>query len=464
MTMAGYTAHGTATAAGNSWTGHLLATLALGMPLIGAQLAQLGINVTDVFIIGRLGTAELAAMVLASQYFFTIFIFGSGFSTAVVPLTAQAYARGDSMMVRRAVRMGLWVVICFSVLTTPAMLYAEDVLILMGQDRHVAALAGSYLQVAGFGLLPGLGFMVLRSFLSAVGHAGSILYVTIIILAFNAVFAYGLVLGHFGMPALGMLGAAIVALGANILGLLLTVAYIQRIRALRAYEVFVRFWRPDWHVFREVFHLGFPISLTILAEVSLFTVASLLMGWIGTIELAAHGIALQWASIAFMIPLGLAQASTVRIGVAAGAGDRLALVRASWVAIGISVGCSVIGGLLFALYPHTLASFYLDSTKPDAAEVLAYAGTLVVIAGIFQLVDGLQAVAAGLLRGIKDTTVPMVLALIAYWPIGFLLAYVLAFPMGMGGIGVWIGFLCGLIAAAVMLLGRFALLVRRMAR
>lgn len=446
----------------NSWKGHFLATLALGIPLIGAQLAQLGINVTDVFIIGRLGTTELAAMVLAGQYFFTLFIFGSGFSTAVVPLAAQAFAQNDSMKVRRAVRMGLWVVIAFAALTAPAIWHAEDVLKFAGQDPHIAKLAGDYLQVMGWSMIPGLAFMVLRSFLSAVGHAGFILWVTLVILVFNAVCAYGLVLGHYGLPALGMFGASIMALSSNILGLVLTVAYIERIGTLRAYELFVRFWRADMHVFMEVFRLGLPISFTILAEVSLFTCASLLMGRIGTIELAAHGIALQWASVAFMIPLGLAQAATVRVGIAVGAEDRQALVRASVVVVVISMSCSIVGGLTFAFYPQTLAALYLDASKPDAAAVLAYAGTLVVIAGIFQLVDGLQAIAAGLLRGVKDTTVPMLLALIAYWAIGFLLAYLLAFHFGFGGIGVWIGFLCGLLAAAVLLLGRYAILVARM--
>jgi MATE family multidrug resistance protein len=446
----------------NSWKGHLLATLALGIPLIGAQLAQLGINVTDVFIMGRLGTAELAAMVLASQYFFTLFIFGSGFATAVVPLAAQAFAQGDTLKVRRAVRMGLWIVVAFSALTMPAVYHAESVLVFAGQDPHVARLAGDYLHIAGFGMFPGLAFMVLRSFLSAVGRAGFILYVTLIILVFNAVCAYGLVLGHYGLPALGMFGASIVALAANMLGLALTIVYIERSAALRAYEVFVRFWRIDLHMLWEVFRLGLPISLTILAEVSLFTVASLLMGWIGTIELAAHGIALQWASVAFMIPLGLAQAATVRIGMAAGANDHRALVRASIVVLAMSMTCSLIGGIIYATHPTELAALYLDRSKPDADAVLAYAGGLVVIAGIFQLVDGLQAIAAGLLRGIKDTTVPMILALIAYWPVGFLLAYVLAFHAGFGGIGVWIGFLCGLAAASTLLLGRYFVLVARM--
>lgn len=446
----------------NGWKSHFQETLALGLPLIGAQLAQHGIHVTDVVIIGRLGTNQLAAMVLAAQFYFTIFIFGSGFAAAVVPLAAHAFAQGDIQQVRRAVRMGLWVIIGFSAIAMPAILNAEAVLLFAGQDPHVARLAADYLQIAGWGVFPGLAFMVLRAFLSAVGKAGFILYVTIIILAVNAFFAYGLVLGHFGMPALGMMGASIVALGVNILGTLLTIWYIMALPQLRRYEIFVRFWRPDWKVFGEVFSLGLPISLTILAEVSLFTVASLLMGWIGTAELAAHGIALQCASIAFMIPLGLAQAATVRVGIAAGAGDREGLIRASWVVVAISVGASVIGGLLFAVFPAFFASLFLDRSNEDAAAVLGIATTFVVVAGVFQLVDGLQAIGAGLLRGIKDTQIPMLLAIVSYWLIGFALAYVLAFPLGFGGIGVWLGFVFGLLAASILLLGRFAILVRRM--
>jgi MATE family multidrug resistance protein len=446
----------------NSWKRHFVETLALGLPLIGAQLAQHGIHLTDVVIIGRLGTRELAAMVLAAQFYFTIFIFGSGFTAAVVPLVAQAFAQDDVQRVRRAVRMGLWAVLGFSAIAMPLVLHAEAVLVAAGQNRDIAQLAAGYLQIAGWGMFPALSFMVLRALLSAVGRAGFVLYVTLIILVVNAVCAYALVLGHFGLPAWGMRGAAMVAFGVNLLSVVLTVWYIEHVAELRRFEIFVRFWRPDWHMLREVVGLGLPIAFTILAEVSLFTVASLLMGWIGTPELAAHGIALQCASVAFMIPLGLAQAATVRVGIAAGSGDRTGMIRAAWVVIIVSAGCATIGGLLFALFPGFFAGLFLDRSKEDAALVLGFATTFVVVAGIFQMVDGLQAIGAGLLRGIKDTQTPMVLALISYWGIGFLLAYVLAFPLGWGGIGIWLGFVFGLLAASILLLGRFAILVRRL--
>jgi putative efflux protein, MATE family len=444
----------------HSWSAHIRATLALGVPLIGAQLAQLGIHTTDVVIVGQLGAVQLAAMVLAGQFFFTIFIFGSGLSIAVVPMVAQAYGRGDTVAVRRAIRMGMWASIGYTLLTAPLFYKADAILLALGQKPEVVELAASYVQVIHLGLLPALLFAVLRALVSAIGRAGIILYATLAMLLINAILAYALVLGHFGLPALGMFGAAIVAVIVHTLSFVFLVLYVRSREETRKYELFVRFWRPDWHALWEVIHLGLPISVTVLAEVSLFTAASLLMGRIGTLELAAHGIALQLASIAFMIPLGLSQAATVRIGVAHGQHDYPNLVRAAITVLVISSLISLIGGILFAAMPTTFGAPFLNAGTPNAARVLEIAGPFIVVAGFFQLVDGLQSIASGLLRGLKDARVPMLLALISYWPIGFLLAWLLAFPLGYGGIGIWIGFLIGLASAAVMLTARFYLRVR----
>jgi MATE family multidrug resistance protein len=325
-------------------------------------------------------------------------------------------------------------------------------------------LAHSYIVIGQFSVLPGLLYNVMRALVSAIGKAAVILNVTIAMLVLNAIFAYMLVLGHFGLPAMGLRGAAIVSVVVQTAGFSFILAYVQSRPETRRYELLVRFWRPDWKAFWEVVRLGLPISITILAEVSLFTMASLLMGRIGTIELAAHGIALQWASIAFMIPLGLSQAATVRVGIAHGRGDHVALVRATVSVIAIACAISAVGGLLFAIMPTFFASWFLDTRSAEAPQVLAYAGPLIVIAGLFQLVDGLQAIANGLLRGLRDARVPMIMALVAYWPIGFFLAWALAFPLGLGGIGIWLGFLMGLFTAALMLCGRFYLLIRRHAK
>lgn len=444
----------------NSWPAHFRAAVMLGVPLIGAQLAQLGINTTDVMIVGRLGAESLAAMVLSAQFLFLILIFGSGFAIAVIPMVAQAFGRDDVISVRRSLRMGLWVVVVYWLVMQPVFYYAEAILLAAGQKPDVARLASGYIAIGHFALLPGLLYNVIRSLVSAIGRASIVLYVTIAMLVMNALLAYGLVLGHLGLPAMGLKGAAIVSLLVQSAGFLFIVGYVQGQAETRRYEIFVRLWRPDWHALWDVIRLGLPISVTILAEVSLFAAASLLMGRIGTIELAAHGIALQWASIAFMVPLGLAQAATVLVGVAHGRDDRTALVRAAIAVLVLSSATSIIGGILFATMPEFFGSWFIDVTSAEAPQVLAYAAPLIVVAGLFQLVDGLQAIASGLLRGLRDARVPMIMALVAYWPIGFVLAWLLAFPLGLGGIGIWLGFLIGLTAAAAMLCVRFYLLVR----
>lgn len=442
------------------WGSHFRATLALGIPLVGAQLAQLAIHTTDVVIVGRLGADSLAALVLAGQFFFTVFIFGSGFSIAVMPMVANAYGKGDVRLARRSIRMGLWVSLAYSLLMWPLFHYSRDVLLALGQVPHVVDLASSYIRIMWLSLPAALMFAVMRALVSAIGRAKVVLYITIATLLLNAALAYCVVLGHFGFPAFGILGAAWVAVTVNWFALLAMSLYLQFNSMTRKYELFVRFWRPDWDALRDVVQLGLPIGVTVLAEAGLFTAASLLMGSIGTIELAAHGIALQLASIAFMIPLGLAQAATVRVGVAHGQGDFANVVRASIAVVCVAASISVCGGLLFFFFSHELSGMFLDRERGDAAAVLDYAAPLVVIAGIFQLVDGMQAIAAGLLRGLKDARVPMVLALISYWPIGFALAWLMAFPFGLGGVGVWFGFLIGLSSAAAMLGLRFWLRLR----
>ena len=198
-----------------------------------------------------------------------------------------------------------------------------------------------------------------------------------------------------------------------------------------------------------------------LAEVSLFTVASLMMGWIGTLELAAHGIALQFASMSFMVPLGLSQAATVRVGLAAGAGERDNVMRAGGAALALATIFALASCLLFIVERESLARLFIDPASSNAAALVATAGPFIIVAGAFQLFDGLQAIGAGLARGLKDSTVPMVLAIVSYWGIGFTGAYLLAFPLGFGGIGIWYGFMLGLGAAAILINGRFYFLASR---
>lgn len=443
-----------------SWGGHVRATLALGLPLIGAQLAQIAINVTDTLMVGRLGAAELAAAVLGTQSFFLVWVFGIGFAQAVTPLAAAAEGRGDVAGVRRSVRMGFWVLALYGVVATVPLWHFEAILLALGQAPQTARLAGSFMRILEWGMIPALLLAGARSALSVLGRTGMILGVTVVGAAFNGVLNAMLIFGTLGMPGLGLNGAAFASALANLAMAAATLLYCGRASRLRPYRFFQRIWRPDRQAFLEILRLGWPISATILAEVGLFSFASIMMGWLGTVPLAAHGIALQLASIAFMIPLGLAQAATVRVGVAFGRRDWLGLSRSAWVAIGLAFSSGLAGAVLFGSIPETLVGLYLDRSAPTAPAVLSAGMQLLTVAAAFQMLDCLQAVASGVLRGLADTRASMLIAILSYWGIGMPVAWLLGFVFELGGVGIWTGLAAGLLAAAVLMTGRVALRAR----
>jgi MATE family multidrug resistance protein len=233
--------------------------------------------------------------------------------------------------------------------------------------------------------------------------------------------------------------------------------YALRHRRFRRFHLLVRFWQPDWEKFRAIFAVGLPIGLTVLAETGLFSVAALLMGRLGTNEVAAHAVALQLAATAFMVPLGLGQAATVRVGLAYGRGDREGVRKAGWTALAMGTGFMTLTCLTFLLLPYTLVAVFLDSSDPANTTALTLAATYLAIAGIFQLADGAQVVAAHALRGLSDTKVPMLLALVGYWLVGLPTAYALGFLLDWRGTGIWLGLAAGLAFVAVVLVARFAL-------
>lgn len=440
---------------GMKWSGHMRATILLAVPLVGAQIGHMAINITDTVMVGRLGARELAAVVLGTQAFFFVFIFGTGFAQAVMPIAAVAEGRGDARGVRRSVRMGLWVLLLFSVLVMPPLWYLERILIALGQEPDVSALAGDYIRVAQWAMFPALFIMGMRSHLAVVGKAHVLMWLTIVGVVLNIGLNYLFIYGHFGMPALGIVGAAVASLGTNLIGAACLVWYANRSPMIARYDLFVRFWRPEWPAFFEVLRLGWPIGLTIIAEVALFTASSIMVGWLGTIPLAAHGIALQVTSVAFMVPLGLSAAATIRVGMAHGQQDLLALTRAGWSAMWLAMGFSVAAALTFWLFPEMLIGFYLDDSDAVAGVLVASAIPLFHVAAAFQMVDGMQCLSAGLLRGLKDTRVPMIIAIVSYWMVGMPAAYGFGFMLDYGAVGVWFGLAAGLTVAALFLTWRF---------
>ena len=446
-----------------SWHAHLRASLVLGLPLIGAQLASVGLGVTDTIMLGWLGAEPLAASVLGTTFYFLCFLTGAGIAHAVAPIVANALGAGDDVTVRRSVRMAIWAVLIFAILCLPLLLNAEPIFLALGQVPELAALADDYLDIACWALAMNLFHTVLRSYLSAFERAGVVLYATLLGLGLNAMLNYMFIFGNWGAPALGIQGAAVATLGTNTVITIALIAYVMWLPELRKYTLFVRFWRPDWGAFAEVLALGWPISLTLLAEVSLFSLSSVMIGWIGTIELAAHGIALQISSVVFMVPLGLSFVATVRVGRAAGRADWLAVHRASVTVMILATGVALLAAAVLLIFPDALAALFLDRDNPDFRQIVSYCGALLAVAALFQVADTLQVVAAGMLRGIKDTRVPMMIAVASYIGAGIFFAYGLGFWAGLGGVGVWLGLAIGLALAAVLLLWRYVILYRRLA-
>lgn len=441
----------------HGWATELRASFALAWPLIVAQLAQNLLFTTDVVLMGWLGPKYLAAGTLAGAFLMPFQLTGIGIVGAVAPLVAQARGRGDTKAVRRIVRQGFWVAILVATLLVPIVLNIRPIYLAIGQDPEVTALAESYM-FAGFWMLyPALGIMVVRSFLSAFAATRVILVVTVIGVLVNALLAYTLIFGHFGFPRLELRGAALATGLVNVVMFFALLGYTLTHRKLKRFHILVRFFKPDWPRFREILKVGLPIGLTVAAEVGLFSVAAILMGRLGTNETAAHAVALQLASTAFMVPLGLGMAATVRVGLAYGRGDTEGVRLAGWTAIVMGTGFMALTAALFLAVPHALVTIFLDSSDPANASALMLAATYLGIAGIFQLVDGAQVVAAHSLRGLSDTRTPMLLAIFGYWFVGLPTAYVLGFVFDLRGVGVWLGLATGLAFVAILLVSRFAM-------
>lgn len=438
-----------------SYTQHAVATLALGLPLIGSHLAQMSLHVVDTVMMGWYGIPDLAAMVIATSLFFVVFIFGSGFANAVMPMVAQSVGAGDETAVRRATRMGLWLSIGFGLLTYPLFWYARPLLLALGQAPDVAALGQDYLRIGGLGMIPALVIMAIKSYLAALGRTQVVLWVTVAAIPANGALNYALIFGNWGAPEMGIEGAAIASVAVQLASMAALLAYAGLLPELRKYNLFQRFWRADYAAMGQVFRLGWPIGVTLLAESGLFAATAVMMGWIGTIELAAHGITLEITALAFMVHLGLSNAATIRTGHAHGARDFAGLRDGARVVIGLSLGFALVVIATFLTLPRALISLFLDTNAPEAPQILAFGVTLMAISALFQLADAMQVIALGLLRGIHDTRVPMIAAAISYWGIGMPAAYVLAFVLGFGGIGLWLGLTLGLACAAVTLLWRF---------
>ena len=429
----------------------------LAIPLIGTHLANVALGITDTIMMGWYSVPALAALVLGNAYFFVFFLFGAGFSFAVQPLVASSSSAGEFILARRYMRMGLWLSLIYAALILPFFFSAGKILILLGQASDTSEYAENYTRIVGFGLIPALWAMVIRFFLSGLHLTKVTLFITLTTVLLNIPLNYVLIFGNFGFPELGVTGAAISSVIVQIITAVSITAYA--LGKLPKYKLLKRFFHFDKVAFLKVAKLGLPIGTSIVAETGLFTASSIMIGWFGAVTLAAHGIALQIASVMFMVHLGLAEASTIKAGNAWGNKNILDLKKGAKVAASCSILFSFIAMTFLILFGDAVVSIYVDIDDPSREQIIHIGALLLIAAALFQFVDGGQAMALGLLRGIQDTAVPMIITILSYWLVGIPSAYFYAFFLNWAPLGIWAGLATGLGSAALLLSIRFIFLI-----
>jgi MATE family multidrug resistance protein len=448
-----------APAKSSAWRTELIETLWLAWPMALTQLGQIAMMTTDLALIGRLGDAAVAAAALAHFVLFSTFTMGLGLVSAVTPLAAQAFGARAPRQVRASLRVGLWAGVIAGVPLTLGQLYGEELLVALGQNPATSRLAGDYLDGLAWSLVPGWLFIALRGLMGAVNRPEPALWIMLTAIPINLGLAYVLIHGSFGLPRLEIFGAGLATSIVSWAMCIAAAVVCVTMRPFRKYQVFGELFRFDGELMRRLLQLGLPISGASVLEYGVFGAAALLMGKFGTTALAAHQIALQVAAIMFMVPMGISVAATVRVGHAVGRRDPPAIRRAGFGAMGLGIVFMVATTLLVIALRDRIPPVFLGDTA-TSAETAHLAATLLLVGATFFVTDGLQGIAAGALRGLNDTRVPMLFAAVSFWVIGFPGSYALAFPAGLGAIGIWIGFSIAVATFATLLVWRFARLSR----
>jgi multidrug resistance protein, MATE family len=444
-----------ASAAPPSLTRHASDTARLAAPLAIAQLSQMAMSVTDTVLLGSLGPDSLAAGGLGANLFFVVVTLLQGVLTSVSVSVAHARGAQADHEVPHIYWTGLALAALLAVPAFVLLSFAEPILLMFHEPPLLAHNVGEYASVLRFaapGSLISAGLM--RSFLPAIGAARRLLWVSLGCVGVNAVLNYGLIHGAFGLPRLGFLGSA-TATALTIWLAAFTLLVLLHGRP--TFRHFVTRSRPKLPLMGELVSIGWPVAITYGVESTLFLATGLTIGVLGESSLAAHQIGLNVASVSFMVPLAIGQAANVRVGYWVGAGQPVAARHAGFVAIALGVAFMSLSGLVMVFAPHAIVGLYLRLGDPANAHTVALATSLLGIAAVFQIVDGMQTVGAGCLRGLKDTRVPMLAAAFGYWGIGFPTAYWFAFHAGLGVRGLWWGLAAGLASVAVLMTWRFHL-------
>jgi MATE family multidrug resistance protein len=426
----------------------------LATPLVLASLASMGISITDVLMMGWLGPEHLAAGAVTSDAYSIVFYLAAGVLAAVTPIASQALGAGRTADAREAVHQGLWAAALLALPGAALVWNAPRLLAGLGVAPAVVALAVPYARWMAVAFVAMLGVALMRQTLASLGRPRVFFAVTLVALPINALGNWLLMFGEGPLRGLGLAGAGASSALASTFMLLALLSTLRFARPLRAYRLLRGRIAPRPALLRELFTVGLPIGVASLGETGVFLFSTLLAGVLGTEALAAHAVGLRMAGVLYALPLGLAQAATVRVALAAGAGRSDRIARSSRTALALVLLSGAISFLLLVLFRHQVAGLFLRGGSA-ASSTLGLAALLLVVLAVLHPIDSLATVAAGCLRGLKDTRVPMVWSLAGYWGVGFVLAVGLAFPGGHGALGLWLGLGAGSTAVALALLRRY---------
>lgn len=425
-------------------------TLKLGLPIVAGQLAYISLGFIDTVMAGNLSAADLGAVAIGRSLYMPLFVAVLGILLAVSPIVAQFYGAGERLKIGKTVRQGLW--LCF-LITLPCFILVRSLhhlLPLMHVAERIVPISSGYLDAVSWGLFPAFAYLVLRFFNEGISISKPHMYFSLAAIPLNIAGNYVFMYGKLGFPRLGAIGtgwATALVWWFLFVGMLILTA---RGKSYRPFRIYHDLQWPNWRYLREILRIGIPNGVSVGMEISMFAIAALLIGTLGVSAIAGHQVALNFASITFMVPLGLSMATTSRVGYAVGQNNFAEARAAGYAGMALSVLAMLISATVMISIPEWIAGIYTNDPGVKAVAV-----QLLFFAAMFQISDGLQVSGAGALRGLKDTKIPMVVNLTAYWVIGLPLGYYLAMKLGYGARGFWMGMVAGLTFAAIFHPARF---------
>lgn len=441
----------------SKYTNQFSLTFKLAYPVMLSQLGQVMVGVVDNIMVGRLGAETLAAASLANSFFFLILMFGIGISMAITPLVAVAEGERKKKKITQLFNHGFVINLITGLVLFSVVLAFSPGIHYLGQPEEVVTLAIPYLLIITLSLVPFMFFQTFKQFVEGLSQTKQAMIITLVCNVLNIFLNWVLIYGKLGFPELGLNGAGWATLISRVLMGIIIYLYVKGSKRYKAYRTPLIFKNLSRPMIAKMLKIGIPTGFQFVFEVGAFSTAAIMMGWLGVNALAAHQIAINLASVSYMMASGLSAAAMVRVGNQLGRKDIVTLREVGFSIFGMVVIFMSFFAILFVVFRNYLPLIYIEDIG-----VVKTAASLLIIAGIFQLSDGLQVVGLGALRGLSDLKVPTVVTLIAYWVVGLPLGYFLAFGLDMQEIGVWIGLLTGLTATAILLLYRFNRLTKRM--